>query len=48
MEVRRLSPSTLAFRCSPKDSWALVRSQTPLEMYLVEDLEKLPPQRAMH
>jgi hypothetical protein len=43
LEVRRLSPSTLAFRCSPNDSWAVIRSSTPLELHLVEDLEKLPP-----
>ena len=43
LEVRRLSSSTLAFRSSPNDSWAVIRSHTPLEMHLVEDLEKLPP-----
>ncbi|HYH94923.1 hypothetical protein, partial [Hyalangium sp.] len=43
LEVRRLSMSTLAFRCSPNDGWAVIRSHTPLEMHLVEDLEKLPP-----
>jgi hypothetical protein len=43
VEIRRLSPNVLAFRCSPTDSWALIRSKTPLEMHLVEDLAKLPP-----
>jgi hypothetical protein len=43
LEVRRLSPSALAFRSSPHDSWAVIRSHTPLEMHLVDDLEKLPP-----
>jgi len=43
LEVRRLSPSALAFRSSPNDSWAVIRSHTPLELHLVEDLEKLPP-----
>lgn len=42
-EVLRLSPSTLAFRSSPKDSWTVIRSHTPLELHLVEDLENLPP-----
>jgi hypothetical protein len=42
VEIRRLSSNVLAFRCSPTDSWALIRSQAPLEMHLVEDLEKLP------
>lgn len=42
VEIRRLSPNVLAFRCSPTDSWALIRSKTPLEMHLVEDLAKLP------
>lgn len=44
LEVRRLSPNVLAFRDSPHDSWALIRSRTPLEMHLVEDLESLPPE----
>ena len=44
LEVRRLSPNVLAFRDSPTDSWALIRSRTPLEMHLVEDLERLPPE----
>jgi hypothetical protein len=43
MEVRRLSPTTLAFRLSPQDSWVLVRARTPLDMHLVEDLEKFRP-----
>ena len=43
MEVRRLSSSSLAFRCSPQDNWAVIRSHTPLEMHLVENLEHLPP-----
>lgn len=43
LEVRRLSPSALAFRGSPQDSWAVIRSHTPLELHLVEDLAKLPP-----
>jgi hypothetical protein len=43
LEVRRLSASALAFRCLPNDSWAVIRSHTPLEMHLVEDLEQLPP-----
>jgi hypothetical protein len=43
LEVLRLSPSTIAFRSSPKDGWAVIRSHTPLEMHIVEDLEKLPP-----
>jgi hypothetical protein len=43
LEVRRLSPTTLAFRSSPHDRWALIRSHTPLELHLVEDLEELPP-----
>ncbi|WP_198142979.1 tetratricopeptide repeat protein [Stigmatella aurantiaca] len=44
MEVRRLSPTTLAFRLSPQDSWVLVRARTPLDMHMVEDLEKFRPQ----
>ncbi|MDY7226490.1 hypothetical protein [Hyalangium rubrum] len=44
LEVRRLSPNALAFRCSPTDSWALIRSRTPLEMHLVDDPEQLPPE----
>lgn len=43
LEMRRLSPSTIAFRSSPKDGWAVIRSHTPLELHLVEELEKLPP-----
>lgn len=43
LEVRRLSPSTIAFRSSPHDGWAVIRSHTPLELHVVEDLEKLPP-----
>lgn len=43
LEVRRLSANALAFRSSPHDSWALIRSHAPLEMHLVDDLEKLPP-----
>jgi hypothetical protein len=43
LEVRRLSPSAIAFRSSPQDGWAVIRSHTPLELHLVEDLEKLPP-----
>jgi hypothetical protein len=43
LEVRRLSPSVLAFRSSPHDGWAVIRSHTPLELHVVEDLEKLPP-----
>lgn len=43
LEVRRLSPTTLAFRSSPHDRWALIRSHTPLELHLVENLEELPP-----
>jgi hypothetical protein len=43
LEVRRLSPSALAFRSSPHDGWAVIRSHTPLELHVVEDLEKLPP-----
>jgi len=43
LEVRRLSASALAFRCSPNDSWAVIRSHTPLELLLVDQLEKLPP-----
>jgi hypothetical protein len=43
LEVRRLSPSTIAFRSSPQDGWAVIRSHTPLELHVVEDLEKLPP-----
>jgi hypothetical protein len=42
--VRRLSPNVLAFRDSPADSWALIRSSTPLEVHVVEDLERLPPE----
>jgi hypothetical protein len=41
--VRRLSPTTLASRSSPHDRWALIRSHTPLELHLVENLEELPP-----
>jgi hypothetical protein len=44
MEVRRLSPNVLAFRSSPNDGWALIRSRTPFEIHLVEDLENLPPE----
>lgn len=44
MEVRRLSPNVLAFRGSPTDGWALIRSRTPFEIHLVEDLENLPPE----
>jgi hypothetical protein len=44
MEVRRLSPNVLAFRGSPSDGWALIRSRTPFEIHLVEDLENLPPE----
>jgi hypothetical protein len=43
LEVRRLSPSAIAFRSSPQDGWAVIRSHTPLELHMVEDLEKLPP-----
>ena len=43
LELLRLSPSTLAFRSSPKDGWAVIRAHTPLEMHIVEDLESLPP-----
>jgi hypothetical protein len=43
LEVRRLSPSTVAFRSSPHDGWAVIRSHTPLELHVVEDLENLPP-----
>ncbi len=43
LEVRRLSPSAIAFRSSPHDGWAVIRSHTPLELHVVEDLEKLPP-----
>ena len=43
MEVRRVSPNVLAFRGSPTDGWALIRSRTPLEILLVDDLENLPP-----
>ena len=43
LEVRRLSPSAVAFRSSPHDGWAVIRSHTPLELHVVEDLEKLPP-----
>jgi tetratricopeptide (TPR) repeat protein len=43
LEVRRLSPSAIAFRSSPQDGWAVIRSHTPLELHLVEDLEQLPP-----
>jgi hypothetical protein len=43
LEVRRLSPSALALRSSPNDGWAVIRSHTPLEIHLVEELEKLPP-----
>lgn len=43
LEVLRLSPSTVAFRSSPKDGWAVIRAHTPLEMHIVEDLESLPP-----
>jgi len=43
LEVRRLSESALAFRSSPSDSWAVIRSNTPLELHLVDELEKLPP-----
>ncbi len=43
MEVRRLSPNVLAFRGSPTDGWALIRSRTPFEIHLVEDLDNLPP-----
>jgi hypothetical protein len=43
LEVRRLSPSAIAFRSSPEDGWAVIRSHTPLELDVVEDLEKLPP-----
>ncbi|HEX8706099.1 MAG TPA: hypothetical protein VF815_45110 [Myxococcaceae bacterium] len=44
MEVRRLSPNAIAFRGSPSDGWALIRSQTPFELHLVEDLDNLPPE----
>ncbi len=44
VEVRRLAPNAIAFRCSPDDSWALIRSREPLEMHLVADLAKLPPE----
>ncbi|SEK99664.1 hypothetical protein SAMN05444354_103271 [Stigmatella aurantiaca] len=43
MEVRRLSPTTLAFRLSPQDSWVLVRARTPLDMHMVADLETFRP-----
>jgi len=43
LEVRRLSQSAIAFRSSPQDGWAVIRSHTPLELHVVEDLEKLPP-----
>jgi hypothetical protein len=43
LEVRRLSASALAFRCSPHDSWAVIRAHTPLEMHVVEHLDQLPP-----
>jgi hypothetical protein len=43
MEVRRLSPTTLAFRLSPQDSWVLVRARTPLDMHMVSDLETFRP-----
>jgi hypothetical protein len=38
-----LSATSLAFRCSPNDGWAVIRSHTPLELHLVENLEQLPP-----
>jgi hypothetical protein len=44
MEVRRLSPNMLAFRGAPTDGWALIRSRTPFELHLVEDLDNLPPE----
>lgn len=44
MEVRRLSPNILAFRGAPTDGWALIRSRTPFEIHLVEDLDNLPPE----
>ncbi|WP_224240489.1 hypothetical protein [Hyalangium gracile] len=43
LEVRRLSATALAFRSSPHDSWAVIRSHSPLEMHLVESLDQLPP-----
>jgi hypothetical protein len=43
LEIRRLSESALAFRSSPSDSWAVIRSHTPLEMHVVESLDQLPP-----
>ncbi|WP_224368550.1 hypothetical protein [Hyalangium versicolor] len=43
LEIRRLSATTLAFRSSPNDSWAVIRSQAPLEMHVVENLDQLPP-----
>ncbi len=42
MEVRRLSPNMIAFRGAPTDGWALIRSRTPFEIHLVEDLDNLP------
>jgi hypothetical protein len=43
LEVRRLSPSALAFRNSHSGTWAVIRSQAPIEMHLVNSLEQLPP-----
>lgn len=43
LEIRRLSPTSLAFRSSPDDAWAVIRSHTPLEMHVVESLDQLPP-----
>ncbi|MBN1203446.1 MAG: hypothetical protein JXB05_00795 [Myxococcaceae bacterium] len=43
LEVRRLSSNAIAFRCSPTDGWALIRAHTPLELHVVDDLERLPP-----
>lgn len=44
MELRRLSPNVLAFRGAPTDGWALIRSRTPFEIHMVEDLDNLPPE----
>jgi hypothetical protein len=41
--VRRLSSNALAFRMAPSDRWAVIRSNSPLEMHVVERLEQLPP-----
>jgi hypothetical protein len=44
LEVLRLAPNVLVFRGAPTDGWTLIRSRTPFEIHLVEDLDNLPPE----